>query len=367
MQKARDRYGYIDSIRGVAALSVVLNHVYEMIAHRQGALDVRLLSATLDWFSFGKFGVALFFIVSGFVVPFSLKGDRAPGLRRFALSRFFRLYPVYWLSIFAALALGAGVFGAPPTLRQVLVNLTMAQQFVGVANVIPVYWTLQIELVFYGLCALLFFQGRLSRPSSVFAAGCLSLGAALALAIVRYETQRKLPVAVPLALTLMLFGLLCRRGWLQGDVLAQRLAPILAGLYAALLPAVALLAYNRDFGFHEHWNVYVASYLAAIAAFALLTTVVRLEAPAFVWIGRISYSIYLFHPLVVVALRRPLEAMGLPLSLSFAVVVAVTLALCHGLYAFVEAPAVAWGRSLSERLESADFSAWRRALRTRAE
>ena len=43
-----------------------------------------------------------------------------------------------------------------------LANLTMLQQFAGIENVIGLYWTLQIELIFYGLCVLLFCAGSSS-------------------------------------------------------------------------------------------------------------------------------------------------------------------------------------------------------------
>jgi peptidoglycan/LPS O-acetylase OafA/YrhL len=366
MQKVQSRrYHYIDSIRGLAALSVVLEHSYALLAKSPQALDVRALGFAQEWFSFGKFGVALFFIVSGFVVPFSLRGETGPGLRRFTISRFFRLYPVYWLAILAALLLDTGIFHvAPatpirhfmldltPSLSSVLINLTMLQQFFGVNNLVTVFWTLQLELIFYGLCALLFLLGRLEDSKWLFSCACVSLVGAVALAFLRYETEKKLPVALPIAMVLMLFGALYRRGWLDGGVQAKKLARTLGILFLCAMPIIAFFGYNRDSGFNETWYVYVASYYAAIGAFVLMTTVARLESPFFVWMGRISYSMYLFHPLVIVFLRPRLDALGLPFSLSFLIIVATALALSHASYKWLEAPAIGWGRALSKRLEA---------------
>ena len=54
-------------------------------------------------FRFGQFGVVLFFLCSGFIIPASL--ERHGSLQGFWISRFFRLYPIYWVATLAALAL----------------------------------------------------------------------------------------------------------------------------------------------------------------------------------------------------------------------------------------------------------------------
>jgi peptidoglycan/LPS O-acetylase OafA/YrhL len=350
---ARDRYAYIDSIRGLAALFVVLEHGLSMIKAAPRDAGAQFFGAAQPWFGYGKFGVALFFIVSGFVVPFSLSGPRGEGLRRFGISRFFRLYPAYWLSLLIALPLAPALLGFAPTPVQVAINASMLQQFFGVANVIPVYWTLQIEMIFYVLCAALFFFGHLEKPWTVFCAGLGALAAALALAAARYWLDKKLPVAVPLALVLMFFGLLFRRGLLMGEVLSRRLAGALALAFFVAMPAIALLAYNKDFGFDERWNVYLASYYVAFLAFFVLATRARLDAPFFAWIGRISYSIYLFHPLVIIALREPLAALGLNWSVTFAIMVVAILAFCDIVYRVVEAPAVSFAHRWTKRARPA--------------
>ena len=79
----------------------MLQHVAERIIFADPASGSILRPAFLDLFNAGRFGVALFFLISGFVIPFSFKEPRP--LLRFALSRFFRLYPAYWLSLMLAL------------------------------------------------------------------------------------------------------------------------------------------------------------------------------------------------------------------------------------------------------------------------
>jgi len=89
-------------MRGIAALLVACIHISESFA--PVASSGRWLHLIARDFAFGGIGVSLFFLVSGFVIPSSLKSgnSRLPELRQFVVRRFFRLYPVYWLSIILA-------------------------------------------------------------------------------------------------------------------------------------------------------------------------------------------------------------------------------------------------------------------------
>src|ERR1044072_4333627 len=78
-----NRYGFVDAIRGFAAMAVVIEHAIESY-YGQGVADTQI-------FSFGQFGVAAFLFVSVFVVPVSL--ERSQSVAKFWIGRFFRLYP----------------------------------------------------------------------------------------------------------------------------------------------------------------------------------------------------------------------------------------------------------------------------------
>jgi len=111
------RLAYIDGLRGVAALMVVVQHGMETAfshAPADSALRQVVKLVFLDDFNIGRVGVVAFFCISGFVVPFSFAGP-AP-LRAFVVSRFFRLYPAYWLSILCAVIVYGG--GVPAVRRR---------------------------------------------------------------------------------------------------------------------------------------------------------------------------------------------------------------------------------------------------------
>lgn len=349
---AQHRLDYVDSIRGLAALSVVYLHASLAFHASATPLEQKIFYVLGMILDPGKFGVVVFFMVSGFVVPFSLRGKKGSGLARFALSRFFRLYPLYWLSIAASLALGVLLHEVPPDWSTILINVTMLQQFVGAPNIIGVYWTLQIELIFYAAAALLFLYGVLGKPRALERAAALALTSAAGLGILRFVTRQPLPVAVPLALCLMFTGTLWRRFIVEGEADAGRRAKRMLVLFLAAMPAVSLVAYNFDAGHNEIWYRYTLTYYAAIAAFILLTRYVRVQAPVFVWLGRISYAVYLFHPLVLGWYETTVyDAHGpLPAHCHIAAVMFPTILLSHLLFRHFEAPMVALGHAVGAAL-----------------
>lgn len=98
---------WLDALRGLAAMVVVFEHSLDVLLPevRRGASP---------WFDFGRYGVFVFFLVSGYVVPFSL--ERRGSVRHFWAGRVFRLYPAWFVSAALALALGSAACptGSPP-------------------------------------------------------------------------------------------------------------------------------------------------------------------------------------------------------------------------------------------------------------
>lgn len=136
----------LDALRGIAALSVVLFHYTTHYGNSYGH------SAPL-WgqMALGKYGVQLFFAISGFVILMSL--ERVERARDFLLGRVARLYPAYWTGVALTFTV-VTVFGLPQreiSLAAALANLTMFQELFRVPHVDGVYWTLTVELSFYAL------------------------------------------------------------------------------------------------------------------------------------------------------------------------------------------------------------------------
>ncbi|CAN5738992.1 acyltransferase [soil metagenome] len=350
------RLDWLDTLRGLAVLFVFLLHAtLDVRRHLQTGTDAPIAldifaSASFGFFDFGKIGVAIFFIVSGYLIPVTLDRSGNGVVRRFLVNRFFRLYPTYWVSI---LVLVIGATTALP-LFQLLINLTMLQRFVGVGDLNGVFWTLQIELVFYALCVVLSLRGRLGDPALLlrFIVVCAILS--IALAAVRWHLALKLPVALFLALQLMFFGYLLRlRAVAETGPPRERVA--LAIVIGTLLLACPL-AYSRDYGFQESASRYIASYVAATTIF-LFALKFRWRNALLAFIGRISYSFYLLHTIVIAAVASYFsDARPVSERLSFLgfliAAMAFTIVVSWISYRLVEMPAIEIGRALNKSTDS---------------
>lgn len=161
------RFVFIDALRGVAAMGVVLFHATE--GHHIPDLFVLLPYWIQVVIEHGNLGVPIFFVLSGFVIAHSLYGQRMNLnlFGRFTLRRSLRLDPPYWVAI--AMSIGFGVFatafvsGRTPenySWGQVLAHLFYLQDILGFRNINTVFWTLCFEVQFYLVYALLLVIGR---------------------------------------------------------------------------------------------------------------------------------------------------------------------------------------------------------------
>lgn len=343
-------------MRGLAALLVIYSHIAGHTLKLNvvsSEFEQNLFTFLSQYIDLGKVGVTVFFAISGFVIPFSIFRFRSKPILSFAVSRVFRLYPAYWVSIVFGVFFLFYLHDRPISLITVLANVSMLQQFVGVQNVIDLYWTLQVELIFYFICALLFGFKSLNDPRTVMGVGFASLGFAVILGLLRYLLERKVPVALPLALSVMFWGLAIRyhsedRVRWKGPLVSLSLALII------VIPLVSILAYNRDMGFQENWYRYTATYYIAMALFYVLYRYVRITSPVFVYLGTISYSVYLFGFIVQDALLTMLGSriFDYPIHVYVLATSLVTIGVASLVYWLVEAPAIAAGRRIIRHLET---------------
>lgn len=339
------RLSWVDAARGLAAFGVALMHMVERMRSdyplefsiREGGLLGNLI---LDFFNLGKIGVVVFFFISGYVIPFSL--DKR-SLKEFVISRFFRLYPAYWISIILAIIIIGGY-----SLSNVLINVTMFQRFFGIPDMVGVYWTLQIELVFYFLCIVLFCFNRLFDTKSLTNGFYLFMAVSVTLAIVRFITDIKLPVALPLSLSVMFLGMVLR----DAEESGRRINLIkYFGIFVLSLLLVCLFAYNRDYGYNEKWYKYFISYNTGVIIFMVFRHW-NIYNKALIFLGKISYSLYLLHPVVGLGGTEILKenyfpGMG-PLSYTL-IFLSLSVATSTVSYYLVEKPAVKVGKNLFKK------------------
>jgi peptidoglycan/LPS O-acetylase OafA/YrhL len=394
------RLGWLDALRGFAALTVVGFHLSPQII----GLDRHL--AIMRHIDFGKYGVLLFFVVSGYVIPMSL--ERHGSLRRFWIGRLCRIYPAYLAAIaLVAVLAAAGWLAWPASLRAetvtgVLAHATMMPDLLGLRGAVRVFWTLSYEMTFYLVVSGLFVW-RLHRLSAWWAAG-LGLVAVLAgpllpnalftstfadrrltagvlalligLSVLAYVKQRLVLAAGAVGIAFVLLPALNGHPGPNSTVISSwqgllLLAVMFAGtvVYRAQhgqigrLPAIISLTVVALSVIGAHWThldepvahrVWVANVAAVVVTFSFAYAMKNRTVPVVLtWLGQISYSLYLLHAIVLFLLPRIVPDLG---TRTFAVRIAVglgylavVLALAWLSYRMVELPGQALGRRLTSR------------------
>lgn len=279
MKMKTPRIEILDPLRGLAALAVAWFHFTTCNAF----LKTTWLQASG---AYGWLGVDVFFVISGFVIPYSMyAGGYRPRQHfgRFLIKRLARLEPPYLASLilvisvaYLKLFLFPQIAGSEPTYssRQLLLHLGYLNTFFGYEWLTPVYWTLGIEFQYYLSVALLY---------PLLASRRASLGPLSVLVLASLGIVVKAPIFVLHYFGLFALGILA----FQYHV---RLLPTRAFLAAMVLVA-AITAASLT------WMIAVVGAVTAMMiAFAPMP---RLSAAKiFVYFGSISYSIYLLHTII---------------------------------------------------------------------
>lgn len=312
------------------------------------------------WFSYGHFGVALFFLISGFVIPFSLN-RLSPAA--FLVARFFRIYPTYWV------ALAVSLLVLELTRQKVLwdwshlaYQAALLRDLAWLPSLDGISWTLEIEIKFYLLCALIspiIVRVRVAALAAVL----LALGTA-SIVLTHSTVGAGIDVAhwafgqpwygivhgMGMSLLFILYMLIgtlfnwhCRKG-----ISGRALAWFVGSLFVWF---VVVWANNKDYRpLHINGTL---NYLLALLVF-LVVYLCRdsIRVPRLLrWFGDISYPLYAIHPIVGYALLYWL-VFGLKLPAWGAILVAGggTLALAWLLHRFVEGPSNRLGKAVAKGL-----------------
>jgi len=158
VKEVEDRYVFVDALRGIAAVAVVVCHLfYSRWLFKSTEIGTFHLFA--DIALYGARGVQIFFVISGFVIAHSLRRTipDARGIGNFILRRQVRLDLPYW-AVMAGILLLAVIEQRMPFIRHpgtlpapgdLLLNMTYLQIILGRTPILGVAWTLCIEIQFY--------------------------------------------------------------------------------------------------------------------------------------------------------------------------------------------------------------------------
>jgi peptidoglycan/LPS O-acetylase OafA/YrhL len=329
------RLDSLDAARAAAAMFVVLQHGLEKF--------VPWIPRDYSVLNLGQVGVVCFFLISGFVIPYSLQSHGS--LLKYAISRVFRLFPLYWfvlavtiiLLCFKLPVLGQDAI-APPSWRSIIAHLFMIQGWLKVPNLVGISWTLVIEMVFYFVTAFVFLLRPGSLPRLVFIA-CLSL---LGISMVGLHFHKSLPV-YPAALILTAFaGQAVEYNWSGRISRFQAVLTVGSVLFTCLASIAMREAVNAyDINFATACVSWSAGYIMFLAVLGF-----RVRSGLLSYLGRISYSTYLLHPVIIALLAGSFAASWVLLVFA----VATTVALATLTFYSIEQPGIAAGKSLFKKL-----------------
>lgn len=351
-QSDRDsRIESLDALRGLMALAVAAYHLSGW-THVAG----RATRASSFFAALGIYSVEGFFIISGFCF-FHLYGETRfdlATLKRFHLKRFVRIAPLYYAVLALDLALGQGAW-AHFSWGRLLENLTLSFGLFHPNHAIVMGgWSIGIEYVFYLLFPLLAFFKRMRAGVYVLAIVLAAAAFPFTFELVQQAVEaQKFNTYVRIPNHAFLFLL----GGVVADVrkrvpLRLGLLPLGCGL-VALLALVAHGLRGRPI-IYDHYELLLGTTrLTCLGLCLLVVLLFALARPTdsrffkpWVWLGDLSYAVYLLHPLAWLTLGKLLPGDASALS-QFGGGLGLTIAFAALAHHGLERPCMAWGKRRS--------------------
>jgi peptidoglycan/LPS O-acetylase OafA/YrhL/SAM-dependent methyltransferase len=333
---ARGRLAGLDGIRGLAALFVVVNHVF-LRAFPGYPVDRAPFWA--GWFIYGRFAVDVFIVLSGFSLALApaRRGWRLDGVSRFAHRRARRILPPYWAALAFSLAVAWLVLPppgqAPPDAKSVLVNGLLVQNLVGAPSPNRSFWSLAVEAQLYVVFPLLLLMVRQWGAIAMVAAVTLVVATVGILApgfpgLDFYVIQSPPDLAALFAIGVVSAGIVgaggARRSWPWGRLALAAAAPVLALIWRQ----GSVWTLGHLFWVDLALGPAVACLLAGLGTGHAAPLVRLLDARPIRNLGSSSYSLYLTHgPIVVVVYERIVRGRVRPGVPAFVVMLALAVPL----------------------------------------
>jgi peptidoglycan/LPS O-acetylase OafA/YrhL len=317
--EASSRIEVLDFLRGIAALGVALHHFSNI-------LDPGVLRS-MGYY--GQLGVQVFFVISGFIIPYSLYrgGYEISSYPTFVIKRIIRLDPPYIVTLAIIIALGVFSWYFPfqkdfvfeMSLPQVLLHFGYVNTFFGYPWLSDVFWTLAIEFQYYILIGLIF--------PVIFSRNIWTR-------MISFAVLGSLAFIIPQPAFVFYFIFL----FFMGIITCQlKIGLIGKQQYAALLVVFTALALVK------------MGVPATVAGFSAVVAILFLHVknPVFRFLGMVSYSLYLIHsPIGRRALNVFLRVTGAESQGARIVVIVmatgVSIFAAYLLYRFVERPSQEW-------------------------
>lgn len=315
----------LDGLRGLAAICVVFFH------YTNGSNSY---SNEVFFFKYGHYGVELFFIISGFVISMTLQ--RKNTFFQFWKARFFRLFPVYWICMTLTFAVTSfiGLDYMKRTFSQYLLNTPMISKFISVKFIDGSYWSLQYELFFYLIMACIFYflTKNLSKILLIF--GGLTL--------------------IQICINILDFNIIMTNYGGLVSTLYFRLYGILFIEYVHLFTVgIALFTIIKEkkswawayvaLGIVSSISISIEDFIATVLIMGILFSALWLKwsvwrSKIMIWLGSISYVLYLIHMFIGRSVIMYLVDNEVAVHLAIAITILLIMGIATLLTKFIERP-----------------------------
>jgi peptidoglycan/LPS O-acetylase OafA/YrhL len=357
---SRQRFVFVDGLRGIAALGIVVFHIwwyepdpYPALETANGIMSVEFLDAL---FIRIRGGVQILLVISGFVIAYTLRKTwvTPAELAQFIKRRLMRLVPAYWVAIgvvilvdFACRKLSdlTSPFEGELSVTRISSHLTFLQDIVGHDPLGAGMWTICIEMQFYfvavlgwGLAQRMFPRPVAGepRPSST---GLLVVFAPVAfISLFHWRLLDSNDHWVTHFLWMFFLGMVT--SWTLDGTISRTIF--------AFVVFVALVELVFDAEWRYENSLALATALAIFTAGIRDSLFVWLNWPWLQYLGKISYSLYLIHfpvcHLVTMTGWKWYSNAPTPFQASTILLTSFVASLIAGhiLYTLVEAPSAKW-------------------------
>lgn len=373
----QQRISWIQYGRGLAALLVALSHLGDIPAVRPAAIGPMLSLAKTapvpdlaDWslltrflvnfpVDISQFGVALFFLISGFVIPMSLQRQ---SLAQFFVQRIFRIWPVLivcTLIVYVTLEFNAQQSGMPSRpIGALLSTLLMLRDVLWYPALDVSIWTLEVEVKFYVFCVLLAPWIMSADPRVLFVCammGLIALVAGQTIADIYKYNFWIFSFSVAFCTfaqfcTYMLIGTLFY--WHRSGKISTKW--LICGTALLLLEVIILwrFGYYRSQGWSKPSAFIIAAavFSTLYAAGSVINKLNGMPHRVLNWLGDISYPLYLVNGIFGMTLVSRAMYAGVPPYIAIYGSVAAVLALAWVIHVLVERPMLRLGRTVVDTM-----------------
>jgi peptidoglycan/LPS O-acetylase OafA/YrhL len=347
ISKKTERLTFIDGLRGIACLMVFAHH-------GRGFLYLHRTNSIQDWLYlvglYGNLGVPIFFVLSGFVMAYSVRNIKIWNFKiliNFFLRRLVRLTPPYYISIiissfFLLIRIKLSkYFHYFPDLITFLSHLFYLEGLLNLNNINVVYWTICIEIQFYLFFGVLcFICYLLSTKYKITNIDIYVFLMTFIISLLRlYYNPDEITVVFFPSWSMFVLGIISF--WVFNGRIDFKY-----GISLFILILILVFCNFNDSlacGNLIYFSIIIASYYGKLTSW--------LSRPVIQFFGKISFSFYLIHaPLLIFIngfhLRLGLEKTYIMEMLIFLIALALTTLLATIMYYIVEVPAISWSHKV---------------------